>query len=180
MPLCATKILFLISLPYSIRFLNLYICRAVTPDQGGPDYTADVFCNIGAILVECGPPLGSSPFPRHSFILPELLHSWDPLSSCSSASDMLIPTSEWGGSPAMVIPILLRDHVNNQPFSGVTPQSMSTETWCQVEDNPRKLEIEDSPCDSEGRQPFNMDMLTPCPTGAIPPKPFRRMVCPCG
>src|SRR5882724_10911836 len=118
------------------------------------------------------PPLGSSPFPQHGFILPELLHSWDPLSSWSSALDMLILTSEWGSSPAMVIPIALKDHVNNQHFLGVTPRSMATETLCQVEDNPHKLEIEDSPHNSEGRQPFNMDMLTPCPTGAIPHQPF--------
>src|SRR5882724_8762844 len=85
---------------------------------------------------------------------------------------MLIPMSEWGGSPAMVIPIYLRDHVNNQHFLGVTPRSMATETPCQVEDDTRKLEIKDSPHDSEGRQPFNMDMLTPCLTGATPHKPF--------
>src|SRR5882724_3371708 len=85
---------------------------------------------------------------------------------------MLILTSEWGRSPATVIPIALRDHVKNQPFSGVTPRSTATETLCQVEDDPRKSEIEDSPHDSEGRQPFNMDMLTPCLTGATPHKPF--------
>src|SRR5882724_13207126 len=134
---------------------------------------ATVFCNIAAVLAEHGPPhLGSSPFPRHGFIPPELLHSWDPLSSWSSASDTLIPTSEWGGSPAMVVSIPLRDQVNNQHFLGVTPRSTATETPCQVEDDPRKSEIEDSPRDSEGRQPFNMDTLTPCPTGAIPHKPF--------
>src|SRR5882724_1810081 len=109
---------------------------------------ADVFCNIGAVLVERGPPLGSSPFPQHSFIPPELLHSWDPLSSWSSVSDTLILTSEWGSSPATVIAILLRDHVNNKHFSGVTPRSTAIETPCQVEDIPCKSEIEDSPHNS--------------------------------
>src|SRR5882724_8810579 len=85
---------------------------------------------------------------------------------------MLILTSEWGRSPATVISIPLRDHVNNQHFLGVPPRSTATETLCQVEDDPHKSEIEDSPHDSEGRQPFNMDMLTPCPTGAIPQQPF--------
>src|SRR5882724_10829976 len=127
---------------------------------------------LGPFSSNAAPPLGSSSFPRHGFIPPELLHSWDPLSSWSSASDTLIPMSEWGGSPATVVPIPLRDHVNNQRFLGVTPRSTATGTPCQVEDDPRKSEIEDSPRDSEGRQPFNMDTLTPCPTGALPHKPF--------
>src|SRR5882724_12237408 len=109
---------------------------------------ADIFCNIGAVLVERGPPLSSSPFPRHGFIPPKLLHSWDPLSSWSSASDTLILTSEWGGSPATVVPIPLRDQVNNQHFLGVTLRSTATETPCQVEDDPGKLEIKDSPRNS--------------------------------
>jgi len=38
-----------------------------SPDQGGPDYTADFFCNIGAVLVKRGPPSRLLVFPPTRF-----------------------------------------------------------------------------------------------------------------
>jgi len=88
----------------------------------------------------------------------------DPLSSWSSRRHAHT-TSEWG-VPQLRSSYSLRDHVNNQR-SRVTPRSTATGTPCQVEDDPRKSEIEDSLV-IQKVDSLQHGYANTCPTGPFP------------
>ena len=86
------------------------------------------------------------------------MHSWDLLSPWFSASEKFSLIVGGVPSPATIFPLLWEDHVNNHIFLGVPPQNMDTQTPCQVEA---------TPCNPEGIEPFSMVNSPPCKVEAM-------------
>src|SRR5467141_361228 len=115
---------------------------------------------LGPFLSNSAPPLGSIPWDQHGFA-PPALHLWDPSSSWFSASDTFEPMVGGVISPAMVLPLLGEDHVNNHLFIGDQPPTTVNIPLCQVEAIPRK---------PEGIEPVTMVNTPPCIVGVTPRK----------
>src|SRR5882672_2779510 len=75
---------------------------------------------LGPFSSNSVPPLGSIPWDCHGFS-PPALHAWDQSSSWFSASDMFDLMVGGIISPAMDLPLLEEDHVNNHLFIGDQP-----------------------------------------------------------
>src|SRR5882672_3640070 len=92
---------------------------------------------LGPFLSNSAPPLGSIPWDHHRFS-PPALHGWDLSSSWFSASDMFELMAGGVISPATVLPLLWKAHVNNHLFIGDQPPTTVNTPLCQVEAIPRK------------------------------------------
>src|SRR5882724_7460534 len=93
---------------------------------------------LGLFSSNSAPPLGSIPWNRPEFVPPELMHSWDPLLPWCSTLDKFSLIAGGVPTPAMILPLLQEDLVNNHISLGVPPQATDTRTPCQVEVTPRK------------------------------------------
>src|SRR5882724_7169837 len=91
------------------------------------------------------------------------MHLWDPLLPWFSTLDKFSPITGGDPTPAMMLPLLWEDHVNNHLSLGVSPLNMDMQTPCQVEVTPRN---------TEGIEPFNMVNSPPCQVEAMSSHPI--------
>src|SRR5882724_2497640 len=75
------------------------------------------------------------------------MHSWDPLPPWFFTLDKFSLIMGGVPTPAMILPLLREDHVNNHLSLGVPPTNTDMRTPCQVEV---------TPCKSEGIEPFTL------------------------
>src|SRR5882724_8985571 len=76
---------------------------------------------LGPFSSNSAPPLGSIPWNQHRCVPPELMHSWDLLSPWFSTSDTFCLIVGEVPTPAMSLPLLREDHVDNHLSLGVPP-----------------------------------------------------------
>src|SRR5882724_2487334 len=99
------------------------------------------------------------------------MHSWDPLLPWFSASDKFSPIAGGVPTPAMIFPSLQEDHVNNNLSLGVSPPNTDTQTLCQVEV---------TPCNPEGIEPFTLVNSLPGQVEAMSLHPINTQLGPLG